>query len=64
MRNGPVPTLGELDVAGRLLEQIEAYARERGMSNDEAASELLSFALKARFKSPKKRPVQVLRLPR
>ncbi len=54
----------EIDIGGRLLEEIEQYAVDNGITTEEAASRLLSFALKARFKSPKKKPVQVFRLSR
>lgn len=66
MRTGKVPPSQktiQLDVAGRLLEQVEQHALNNGMTDEEAATDLLAFALKARFKSPKKRAV-VLRLRR
>jgi hypothetical protein len=67
MRTGKVPPCQktiEIDVVGRLLDQVEQYAIERGITDEEAAAELLAFALKARFKSPKKRASQVLRFRR
>lgn len=67
MRTGRVPppqkTI-QVDVSGRLLEKVEQHAADNGMTDEEAASDLMAFALKARFKSPKKRAVQVLRFRR
>lgn len=67
MRNAKAPPKHKdlpVDVSGRLLTDIERYAKERGMTEAEAATDLMNFALKARFKTPKKPAGRVLRLPR
>lgn len=38
-----------VELSGRLLEQLEQYAQEHGITTDEAAARLVSQALQARY---------------
>lgn len=41
-----------LDTGGRLLLDLESYARQRGITTDQAAAELLQFAADAGYAPP------------